>query len=230
MPRRKSKKKKKQKAESTIFSIVNLVSDNSKTDDQQNRIKDFTWGVIGNLIASLIISFSTIFAKKYLPNVFNDTVELIAISIPLTVFIAILLISSFKDRIFRVALTLIYSIEYRFLRVSLVVVAILIWFFVTGNQIDFLVGLDFVLVFQKFFSGAGLGIILMIWSLFSHRQNKMKAFRGALIVTSLSGIIGIFTPLIINPLVNFFVFSITQLLILNLLGRRKLIQNINSEK
>ncbi len=83
----------------------------------------------------------------------------------------------------------------------------------------------------KFVSGAGLGIILILWTIFANRKRKerIEAFRGATLITFIFGVIGLLIPiffpsisLALNILINFVILLIIQLIILLWIGRNRL--------
>lgn len=83
----------------------------------------------------------------------------------------------------------------------------------------------------KFVSGAGLGIILILWTMFANRKRKerIEAFRGATLITLIFGVIGLLVPiffpsmgLALNILINFVILLFLQLFILLWIGRNRL--------
>ncbi|MDJ0659097.1 MAG: hypothetical protein QNJ42_06355 [Crocosphaera sp.] len=85
-------------------------------------------------------------------------------------------------------------------------------------------GINFVesITFLKFFTGAFLGIILIIYGIFEvyiKKENSQDIFLGAVIFTIITGIIGVLIPIIFFPIVNYILYIVIQICLVLLLSK-----------
>ena len=85
----------------------------------------------------------------------------------------------------------------------------------------FSVGMWESMKFKKFISGASICYLFMVYELFKSREESQgSTILSAFALGSIFGGIGVMIPMILHPLVNYFLYPVIQFIGLSIVGRR----------